>query len=247
MKKIIIMGATSGLGLGVAEIYARAGWRVGVCGRNKKRLDEFSSKYPDNTIAAQIDITSSEAPDQLMLLISRLGGMDIYFHASGICFENPELDLLHDINTVRTNVLGFTAMINTAFNFYKAHNIQGQIAAISSVASTRGIADLAAYSASKSFNATYLEALQQLSRREGYGISITDIRPGWTATPLLTDGREYPMCMNPEKVVCGTVRAIIDRKSVAVIDWRWNLMVKAWRLLPRALWTRIPYHTSSKI
>ncbi|MDE6557284.1 MAG: SDR family NAD(P)-dependent oxidoreductase, partial [Duncaniella sp.] len=108
MKYIVIMGATSGIGRGVAEIYARAGWRVGAAGRNRKALDELKKAYPDSVETAEIDITFSDAPGRLLRLIRDLGGMDIYFHASGIYFDNPDLNLGHEIAIARTNVTGFT-------------------------------------------------------------------------------------------------------------------------------------------
>lgn len=245
MKRIIIMGATSGIGRGVAEAYARAGWLVGACGRNREQLDALRRAYPEQIHTARIDITSHDAPSQLLALIETLGGMDIYFHASGIFRENPALNLKDELDVIATNVTGFTAMITTTYRFFRRIGLPGQIAAITSVAGTRGISDMAAYSASKSFDSNYLEALAQMAHRDGYPIAITDIRPGWTRTALLDPTRKYPMTMAPEAVIAQTIRAIMERKPVAIIDWRWNLLVKAWRRLPRCVWTRMPIHPSS--
>lgn len=246
MKRIVIMGATSGLGRGVAEVYARAGWMVGACGRNAAALAELRAAYPERVVTAAIDINAPEAPARLTQLIEKLGGMDVYFHASGIFRENPGLNLDEELAVAKTNVMGFTAMVSTAFTWLRGCGHRGQIAAITSVAGTRGIADMAAYSASKSYGSTYLEALEQMARRDGFPIDITDIRPGWTRTPLLDPERRYPMAMNPDRVVAATVRAIMSRKSVAVIDLRWGLLTRAWRMLPRCVWTRVPFHPSSE-
>lgn len=244
MKHIVIMGATSGIGLGVAHVYARAGWRVGVAGRNREALEALARAFPDNVVARQIDVTSPEAPLALLALISDLGGMDIYLHASGIYYSNPALNVAHETAIARTNVTGFTALVDTAFRYFSTRGERGLLAAITSVASTRGIGEMPAYSASKRYQTTYLDALEQLAVSHGFPIDFCDIRPGWTRTPLIDPTRSYPMSMSVDKVVADTVRALIRRRRLTFIDLRWRLLCALWRRLPRRLWPHIPYHTS---
>lgn len=138
-----------------------------------------------------------------------------------------------------TNCCGFARMICCAYRYFRDNGRKGHIAAITSVAGTNGIGRLSAYSASKKFGQTYLVALEQLANEEGADICFTDIRPGWVDTPLLKEGVEYPMEMNVEYATRLILKAIVRKKRVAVIDWRWNLVVGAWRLLPDCLWTRM--------
>ena len=77
MKRIVIMGATSGIGLRVAEIFARAGWMVGMAGRKENVMRNLQSDYPERIRYARIDIDEPDAPTRLRDLNSRLGGMDI--------------------------------------------------------------------------------------------------------------------------------------------------------------------------
>lgn len=240
------MGATSGIGLRVAEIFAKAGWLVGAAGRKEKVLRKLQSDFPDRIRYAQINIDETDAPNRLRDLIGRLGGMDIYFHVSGIGFQNEALVTDHDTATAQTNVVGFTRMIDTAFRYFRSHGKRGRIAAVTSVAGTNGIGELASYSASKKYQQTYLTALDQLARMQGLDISFTDIRPGWVRTPLLNPDRIYPMTMTLDSVVVSIVRAIIARKRMCVIDWRWNLLVRAWSLIPDRIWERMPIHVSTQ-
>lgn len=244
MKRIVIMGATSGIGLRVAEIFAKAGWLVGIAGRKEKVMRKLQSEYPDRIRYGQINVNDADAGTRLRDLISRLGGMDIYFHVSGICYENEALVTDHDTATAETNVVGFTRMVDTAFRYFRSHGKHGRIAAITSVAGTNGIGELASYSASKKYQQTYLTALDQLSRMQGLDISFTDIRPGWIDTPLLIPDRIYPMSMSLDYAVVRIIRAIIARKRVCVVDWRWDLLVGAWKLIPDRLWERLPIHVS---
>ena len=75
-KKIIIMGATSGLGLRLAEAYASLGWRVGVAGRKEAPMKALKQMFPSQIEWMRIDVTKQDAPDKLMALIAKVGGMD---------------------------------------------------------------------------------------------------------------------------------------------------------------------------
>ena len=240
MKKIVIMGASSGIGLAVAEALASRGVRVGIAARRIEKLRELKSRYPDFVEYETIDIDKEDAESRLLHLIGRLGGMDIYFHVAGIGYENPGLHPAMETRIVQTNAVAFARMLSTAYRYLRGRGKGGQIAAITSVAGTKGIGAMTAYSASKSFDQAYMVALDQLSRTENAGISITDIRPGWTSTPLLHENTQYPLEMDLDYVLPQVLRAIVRRRRVAVIDWRWNIVTSLWRLIPDFLWVRMP-------
>lgn len=244
MKKIVIMGATSGIGLAVAEKLARKGYRVGVAGRKVDILRALQNKFPENIEWEEIDITRDNATKFLGKLIEKLGGMDTYFHVAGIGYENRYLCGKEEIATVETNVVGFTRMIDYAFNYFRDNKIKGHIAAITSVAGTRGIGEIASYSASKSFGQTYLEALEQLSNLQSLGIKFTDIRPGWIRTPLLNPTEEYPMTMKLSYAGPLIIKSLSRRRTVNYIDWRWGLMVQFMKIVPRCIWVRYPLHVA---
>lgn len=140
-KKAIVMGATSGIGMEVAKLLAAKGWQVGIAGRRIERLQALISQS-GITCYQQIDVTSPDAPAQLLELIDKLGGMDLYFHSSGIGWQNNTLDIEKELKTVETNGLGFTRMVDTAFNWFATHhhcNPKARIACITSIAGTKGL------------------------------------------------------------------------------------------------------------
>ncbi len=245
MKRIVIMGGSSGIGLRVAELLAASGWRVGVAGRKEEPMKKLHQMFPSQVEWAQIDVNRDDAPRRLLELIGRLGGMDTYFHVSGIGYENPELKMKEELATVQTNVVGFTRMVDTAYHFFRARG-KGHLAIVSSVAGTKGIGDLASYSASKKFQQTYLQALEQLSNKDGLKIAFTDIRPGWIRTPLLDPDREYPMTMALQNAVELIIKALKKRTRIAVIDWKWAIAVFFWKLIPGGIWIKIPVKISHK-
>lgn len=236
MKKVVIVGASSGIGLAAAEAFARGGISVGLAARNVEPLRALQAKFPGRVFFSKIDVSTPEAPRQLDDLIRRLGGMDLYFHVAGIGYRNPDLDPEKEVAIFETNTVGVVRCVSAAWQYFRHRGLSGRIAVISSVAGTKGIADLSAYSASKAAVSTWLDALRQLSNHLDAGISITDIRPGWIRTPLVLPDVKYPLEMSVEEVLPQILRAILHRKPVAIIDWRWNLLVGLWRLIPGFIW-----------
>lgn len=239
MKRVVIMGASSGIGLRVAEVFASRGVRVGIAARHTETMRELKKRYPDYVEYESIDITHANAPELLGNLIDKLGGMDIYFHVAGIGYENLSLDPQREVNIIQTNLGGFARMTCAAYRYFRDNHIKGQIAAITSVAGTNGIGRLSAYSASKRGAQAYLTALEQLAREERADIIFTDIRPGWIKTPLLRPGHKYPLEMTLDYAVPFIIRAIVRHPRVEVVDWRWNIVVGLWRCIPNALWTKV--------
>lgn len=238
MKRAIIIGATSGIGQEVAHLLVQQGWYIGIAGRRENALQNMQQAYPGQIEIQCLDVTKEDAVLHLNELISRLGGMDLFFLSSGVGYQNRNLEPEIELHTARTNVEGFTRMITAAFDYFKKTD-GGHIAVISSIAGTKGLGVAPAYSATKRFQNTYIDALAQLSRMQHLNIRFTDIRPGFVATDLLRNGK-YPMLMNADKVARHIVRALKRRKRVAVIDRRYRLLVFFWRMIPRWLWERLP-------
>ncbi|MCD7915341.1 MAG: SDR family NAD(P)-dependent oxidoreductase [Tannerellaceae bacterium] len=238
MKRIIIIGATSGIGREVALLYIQAGWRVGIAGRREDLLQELAGIAPDRIFMEVIDVTQEDAPRRLISLIEKTGGMDLFLLSSGIGKQNMDLQPDIELDTTVTNVTGFTQMVTAAFNYFKNQG-GGHLAVISSIAGTKGLGAAPAYSATKCFQNTYIDALAQLARMQHLPVTFTDIRPGFVATPLLSDDR-YPMLMSPVKVAKHIVSALKRKKRVAIIDSRYALLVFFWRLIPGWIWERLP-------
>ena len=242
MKKAIIIGATSGIGQAVMLELTRRGWEVGIAGRRQEQLIELQ-RTNLNVIATQrIDITHPDAADQLHTLIGKMGGdIDLYFHSSGIGYQNPSLDIDKELRTVETNALGFTRMVTAAYHYFLQHpELQGHIAVISSIAGTRPLGAAPAYSATKRYINHYMDCLRQLLHIRGVRhLCLTDVRPGFVRTPLLTDGGNYPMQRDVNHVAKEIVDGLERRKSVITVDWKYRLLVFFWRLIPRFIWLRL--------
>ena len=233
--RVVIIGASSGMGLEVAKLFIARGYQVGVAARREDRLQALKLEAPDRVVTATIDVTTDDAPERLRDLIGQLGGMDLFFYSSGIGKQNRTLTPDIELATVNTNGLGFTRMIGEAYRYF-AERGEGHIAAITSIAGTKGLGPAPSYSATKAFQNVYLQALEQQANARGLKIRFTDIRPGFVNTDLLNDNFRYPMMLSPEKVSRQIVKAIDNKRHVMVIDWRYAILTALWRRLPRPLW-----------
>lgn len=222
----------------VAKLLLDEGCRLGVAARREDRLQLLKQLAPDRVVTATIDVTAEGAEQRLRSLIDELGGMDLFFYASGIGKQNRTLTPEIELNTVNTNGMGFTRMIGEAYRYF-ADRGEGHIAAISSIAGTKGLGPAPSYSATKAMQNVYLQALEQQANARGLKIRFTDIRPGFVDTDLLKGDFRYPMMLKPEKVARQIVRAINSKRHVKVIDWRYAILTALWRRLPRPLWRHL--------
>jgi len=223
------------MGLEVARLLLAEGNKLGVAARREDRLKALKQEAPDRVVTATIDVTDQDAGLRLQSLIKELGGMDLFFYASGIGKQNRKLNADIELNTVNTNGMGFTRMIGEAYRYF-ANRGEGHIVAISSIAGTKGLGPAPSYSATKAMQNVYLQALEQQANARNLKIRFTDIRPGFVDTDLLSGDFHYPMMLKPDKVARQIVKAIHHKRHVAVIDWKYAILTALWKRVPRCLW-----------
>lgn len=238
MQKVVIIGASSGMGLEVTKLFLDRGCRVGVAARREDRLEALKQLAPDRVVTAALDVTADDADRRLRDLIEELGGMDLFFYSSGIGKQNRTLTPDIELNTINTNAMGFARMLGEAYRYF-AEQGKGHIAAITSIAGTKGLGPAPAYSATKALQNVYLQSLEQQAHARGLKIQFTDIRPGFVNTDLLKGDFKYPMMLKPDKVARRIVSAILNKRHVVVIDWKYAILTALWRRLPRVLWRHL--------
>ena len=236
--RAVIVGASSGIGYEVARLLIADGWTLALAARRIEPLEVLKQLAPSRVVTARIDVTDAQADVQLQQLIAQIGGMDLYFHASGVGSQNPQLQSDIELQTMRTNALGFTRMVGAAYRYFASQG-DGHLAVISSIAGTRGLGLAPAYSATKALQNTYIESLVQLSHMRGLNIHFTDVRPGFVRTPLLGEDGNYPLLMQVVPVARAIVKALYAQKSVIVINRRWRILTALWSLVPHWLWRRL--------
>lgn len=239
--KIVIIGASSGIGRQAAIDFARMGWEVAIAARREDKLREVAQEVPGKIIYKAMDVTAPDAAERFGDLIEARGGMDTLLYCSGAGFANPNLNPGLDAEILSVNVKGFTTIINAAYLYFKATaNVsRGRIAAITSVAGTKGLGIAPTYSASKRYQQNYLQAIDQLAHMQHVNVGITDIRPGFIRTALLDPNKAYPLTMAVGYAAPLIERAVVRGPRVAVIDYRWRAVNALWRMIPNCLWPHL--------
>ena len=239
-KKAIVIGASSGIGKGLAEILAKNGYRVGITGRREKNLLEIKQTNPENFLVKEFDVQNTEESIiKINELITELGGLDLLVYSSGIGCENRELDFNIEFDCIKTNSIGFTNIANHIFNYFKSQK-KGQIVSISSIAGFRGNPYFPAYAATKAYLLNYVESLMIKSKKENCGITITDLRPGFIKTGHVAPSKMF-WALTVEQAIKPMLKAIEKKKEVAYIPWRWWIIMVIMRHMPRWLYARLPF------
>ena len=163
--------------------------------------------------------------------------MELCIVCAGTGELNPGLDFSLEEPAIRTNVLGWTAVVDWACGHFERQG-GGHLVVLTSVGGLRGGGAAPAYGATKAYQINYAEGLRQRAAKSGLPLPVTDIRPGFVATALLRNA-DYPMLMRPEKVAEKLFRALERSKRRVVIDRRYALLVLLWRLIPQWLWERL--------
>lgn len=235
--KVIIIGASSGIGKEMALRYAKEGHTVGVTGRRGELLEGLKTAFPQNIFIACFDVTGRDNLHHVKNLINDLEGVDLLIYNAG--FGEPSDDLIPETekSTTETIVTGFVDIITFAFNFFVEQG-RGQLAVTSSVAALRGNGFAPSYSAGKAFASTYAEGLNLKAYRLKKNIVTTDIRPGFIKTKMAKGGIRF-WAASPAKAASQIMAGIKARKRVVYITRRWWLVAQLFKVLPYRLYKRL--------
>jgi short-subunit dehydrogenase len=236
MQRILIIGASSGIGRELARLYAAAGNIVGATGRRQELLDSLQAAHPDHIFTACFDATAIDAAQQLTALTQRLGGLDLLIFNAGWGDLSDTLDWNIDKATVDINVNAFLTAIHFGWNYFLRQGY-GHLVTVSSIAGNRGNRHSPAYSAAKSFQSTYFEGLYIKARKMKIPLYITDIQPGFVDTKMAKGPRFWVAPV--DKAARRIIRAIEKKRRLAYITRRWWVVAKLFRWIPGWVYYRI--------
>ncbi|NEK59327.1 SDR family oxidoreductase [Geodermatophilus sabuli] len=237
-QRILITGASSGLGAGLARRFAARGRDLALAARRTDRLEmlreELLTAHPGiRVVTAALDVDDPAAVDDVVpRLAGQLGGLDRFVANAGIG-RGASVGTGHgsaNRATLVTNVLGTHAQAEAAMALFRAQGA-GHLVVVSSVAAVRGMRGTrTAYGASKAA----LNALAEGIRSDvlGTGIRVTTVLPGFIATDL-NAGRRGPFTVDLDRGV-DALTAAIEREPVRayVPEWPWRPVSALLRVLP---------------
>ncbi|MDR0766656.1 MAG: SDR family NAD(P)-dependent oxidoreductase [Odoribacteraceae bacterium] len=236
-RKIIIIGATSGIGRELALLYLSRGHAVGITGRRAERLREIKERFPGQTWCKTMDVQSGECSALLDELIREMQGVDLIIYNAGVGVQTATLVPAVEMDILFTNVVGFTRLVVHAYNYFKENALPGRIAVISSIAGIKALGQAPAYSATKRYMTHYVSCLAQKARRERVPVTFTTILPGFIRTDMLR--HDYPLSISLPTGARLIFKAIERKKRSVILPGRWRPIMFLARLIPARLWERL--------
>ena len=236
--RVVISGASSGLGRALAQHYLQQGATVGVFGRRADLLQSLSEQFPQQVYCYPVDVRDAAAMQQAAQdFIARAGVPDIVIANAGVSKGTlteyvEDNDIFQQVMDI--NMLGMVKTFQPFLTSMRSAG-HGKLVGIASVAGFRGLPGAGAYSASKAAVISYLESLRVELR--GSGIRVVTICPGYIKTPM-TEINPYPMpFILPADVAAPRIaRVITCGKSFAVVPWQMGLVGHVLKLLPNWLY-----------
>lgn len=239
MKKVIITGASSGIGEAMAIEYAKKGYDLGLVARRLDRLEALQKKLGEEGV--NVAIRTLDVADEAQILPTlesisdELGGVDIVIANAGITgvHRTGEDDFELNRKVIQINLLSAMATVDAAARIFRAKGgekraFKGQIVGVSSVSAFRGIPGSAAYSGSKAGFSNYLGAVRMELKNKG--ISVSTVHPGFVATELSDNMEKYPFVITADKAAKAIIAGITKQEAnIIVPKLPWSMMS---RLIP---------------
>jgi len=239
-RSIFITGGSSGIGAALAVEFARRGYAVAVAARRAERLDALRERLVAAGAAAALpivlDVTDYTAIDAALgRVVREFDRLDVVVANAGVGWSLPvgrsEFEQVR--RTIDTDLTAAIGTIEFALPRLRAQG-GGQIVAITSVAGSRGMPFLGAYSAAKAGLHRYLQALRAEVRHEP--ITVTELAPGYIDTDMNRGARSRPFVIPVERgaaIMAGMIERGVGHRYVPV--WPWTLLAPLLALLPTRL------------
>jgi decaprenylphospho-beta-D-erythro-pentofuranosid-2-ulose 2-reductase len=242
-RKILVLGATSGIAEATCRIWATQGASLFLVARNAEKLAAVAqdlkirgASYVD-TAVADLDDTDKH-PALLAHAVNSLTGMDIAYLAHGILGDQAEAE--QDFNAAAqilyTNLLAPVSLLTWLANFCVQRHA-GTLAVISSVAGDRGRKSNYLYGASKAGLSAFLGGLRNRVDREG--VTVLSIKPGPTRTAMTAAMSKSEKFADVDSVAESIVSAIDKRKDVLYVPFQWQPIMFVIRNIPERIFKKL--------
>ena len=244
MKRILVIGASSAIASACARIWAGQGASLFLVARDEEKLRSLSADLAVRGAAsvATFQMAAEDTlrhPDMLAQAVKALGQVDIALIAHGTLPDQHacEADAGLTLRELTTNATSVMALLTILANHFEAQK-GGAIGVITSVAGDRGRPSNYVYGSAKAAVSAFCEGLR--ARLHKAGVSVTDIRPGFVATPM-TQGLPLPgpLVAQPGAVARRIVAGLDRKADVLYVPAFWRLIMFAVRSIPGAVFKRM--------
>ena len=242
-KRVLLTGASDGIGAAVARALGAEGARVGLFARRKEKLEEVAAAVHEAGGEALVlpgDVTSTEEVEgAFATLVEAWGGVDIAIANAGVGLPDklkaPNTERM--LRTIEVNVGGVIRTVNAALPRMLEQG-SGHIVGISSPAGRRGLPGSGSYSASKAAVSRLLESIRGPARARG--VYVTAVNPGFVKTPMTAKNKQpMPFVIEADEAARHVLRAIRLRRREYTFPWQMATLIGFVGALPNALFDQL--------
>lgn len=242
-KRILVLGATSGIAEACIRLWAGRGDHLFLVGRNAGRLAAVAADAGTrgaafvNTAVADLDHTEHHG-DLLAHAINTLGGLDVAYLALGVLGEQPKAERnFHDAaQIIHTNYTAPVSLL-TWLASYCAQRHAGTLAVLSSVAGERGRKSNYVYGSSKAGLTAFVDGLRNRIDREG--VRVITIKPGPVKTAMTQGMKGQERFADVDKVAASIVKAIDRGDDIVYVPGQWRLIMAVIRAIPERVFKKL--------
>ena len=242
-KKILVLGATSGIAEATCRLWAREGHCLFLAGRNAGKLEVVAADLRTRgasfvgTAVADLDDTTRH-PELLSHAVNSLAGLDIAYLAHGILGDQSEAEqnFPQAEQILHTNFVAPVSLLTWLSNFFVTRH-SGVIAVLSSVAGDRGRKSNYVYGASKAGLSAFLGGLRNRVDREG--VTVLNIKPGPVRTAMTAGMKGSAKFADPNQVAATIVDAVAKRRDTLYTPFQWQPIMFVIRHIPERVFKKL--------
>ena len=238
---ILVLGATSDIGINIAKKFAQKGFDIQLAGRNSHNLkDECNNiriRYNVEANFYELDALDINSHEKFVRSLPNLP--NVVISAIGLLGDQleSEIKIKKKITVIRTNFEGVVSLFSIFANYFIERG-DGTLIGISSVAGDRGRASNYIYGSAKAGLNAFLSGLR--NRLYPYGVNVITVKPGYVRTKM-TSGLKLPKALttNPEKVSSIIYEGYKNKKDILYVLPIWKLIMILIKLIPESIFKRM--------
>ena len=247
-RSILITGASSGLGEGMAREFAARGDNLALCARRTERLEVLKAELEKQYPGIRIQVMALDVNDHVQVqevfraFQAHFGALDRIIVNAGIDKGQPLGTGRFDANrqTAETNFVAALAQIEAAMEIFREQN-RGHLVAVSSVTAVRGMpGNVTTYAATKAGLAALCEGLRIELKKRRSPIRVTTLYPGYIRTEINEKVKNTPFIVDAQTGCRAMVKAIEAGKAEHFVPaWPWAPIGFVLRRLPESVLAKL--------
>lgn len=242
-KSVLVLGGSSDIGRAAARAFAKAGYDVGLAGRDVAALEpdaaDLRARYGAEVGLYRFDVLDTASFESFVGALPALP--DVVISIVGLLGvqEKAESDLAHATAIMRSNYEGPALILGLFAEKFLARG-SGTIVGVSSVAGDRGRASNYVYGSAKAGFSAFLSGLRARASRGG--VHVVTVKPGFIRTRM-TEGMKLigPLTVEAPVVGDAILQAVAKKADVVYVSGKWRLVMLIIKMLPEAMFKKLKF------